>query len=54
MARGCELLVDEKQGATVPGVHGADGLVSVLNQMSVGTARAAIAGNAIPIDWIPR
>src|SRR3546814_17778221 len=38
-----ELLVDDHQRTTVPGLYAAGDLVKALNQMSVGMAHAAIA-----------
>ena len=45
-ARG-ELIVDEHQATTVPGLYAAGDLVKALNQMSVGMAHATIAATAI-------
>lgn len=42
-----ELIVDEHQHTTVPGLYAAGDLVKALNQMSVGMAHAAIAATAI-------
>ena len=43
----CELIVDEHQTTTVPGLYAAGDLVKALNQMSVGMAHATIAATAI-------
>lgn len=42
-----ELLVDHHQQTSVPGLYAAGDVVKALNQMSVGTAHAAIAATAI-------
>ncbi len=42
-----ELIVDEHQQTSVPGLYAAGDLVRALNQMSVGMAHAAIAATAI-------
>lgn len=42
-----ELLVDACQRTTVPGLYAAGDVVHALNQMTVGTAHAAIAATAI-------
>lgn len=42
-----ELLVDVHQQTSVPGLYAAGDVVKALNQMSVGTAHAAIAATAI-------
>ncbi|HYC56067.1 MAG TPA: NAD(P)/FAD-dependent oxidoreductase [Candidatus Binatia bacterium] len=42
-----ELLVDEHQRTSVPGLYAAGDLVNALNQMSVGTAHAATAATAV-------
>lgn len=42
-----ELVVDEHQQTSVPGLYAAGDVVKALNQMSVGTGHAAIAATAI-------
>ncbi len=42
-----ELIVDEHQQTSVPGMYAAGDLVRALNQMSVGMAHAAVAATAI-------
>lgn len=42
-----ELIVDEDQATTVPGLYAAGDLVKALNQMTVGMAHAALAATAI-------
>lgn len=42
-----ELIVDEDQATTVPGLYAAGDLVKALNQMAVGMAHAALAATAI-------
>lgn len=42
-----ELIVDEEQRTSVPGLYAAGDLVKALNQMSVGMAHAATAATAI-------
>ncbi|HYC00320.1 MAG TPA: NAD(P)/FAD-dependent oxidoreductase [Candidatus Limnocylindrales bacterium] len=42
-----ELLVDDHQQTSIPGLYAAGDLVNALNQMSVGTAHAATAATAV-------
>lgn len=44
---GGELLVDEHQQTSVPGLYAAGDVVKALNQMSVGVGHAAVAATAI-------
>lgn len=44
---GGELLVDERQQTSVPGLFAAGDVVKALNQMSVGVGHAAVAATAI-------